>query len=273
MSRLSVKQIPCGLGVEVSELTIDDLKDQEVLDELKQLFDQHFLIKTRIENFEEEHQYLVGSAIGEITDRSGPGTSSKNPGMQYVSNSRPDGILGKGAIDFHHDHLFYEEPLKAIMLYAIEVPESGSETFFRSAIAFLDALPSELHEKVKGIECKHLYDYTKLANREYRDWDDDPTPGSPSDYKPFIWHDDYTGKEALLLSQSTLDFRGIDRDEGIALYKQLYDFGVDHADEIKTYEHRWKVNDLIIWNNLMVAHARKPFEKDAPRTLRRTPIL
>ncbi len=273
MKELEITPLECGLGVEVTGLVVDDYLDDEVLGMLANLFNEHHLIKTNVTGFEEEHQFALANAIGEITDRAGAPGQSKNPGMQYVSNVRPDGVLGKGAIHFHHDHLFYDPPLKALMLYGIEVPASGSETHFRSAVAFYDALPAELKTRVEGIRCKHLYDHTKIAAREYRDWDTEPTPGSPTKTRPWVWLDPVTGDKALLHSQSTLDFEGIERDAGIELYKELTAYGEAHAEEICTYRHHWQPGDLIVWNNLLVAHARLPFAKEEPRTLRRTPII
>lgn len=265
----------CGLGVEVQGLTPALIDDAAIRDQLAGLLDEHLLIKTEIEDLSEEDQSKLAGAFGVVTSRDAYKRGASTSGTQYVSNSREDGILGKGRLDFHHDHLFYENPLCALMLYAIEIPASGSETRFRSAVSFLDALPAELRNQVGSIECKHLYDYGKLSTRSYRDWDDpeSSTPGSLYDYKPFVWRHARTAKEALLLSQSTIDFRGIDREQGIALYKQLAAFAEQNPEKILTYNHHWKPGDLIIWDNLMVAHARMPFDKTQPRTLRRTPIV
>ncbi len=273
MTDLTIKPLDCGLGVEVSDVSADDFLDPLILDTFVSLFNTYSLVRTRVAGFTEAHQYALANAIGEVTDRAGAPGKSATPGMQYVSNVRADGVLGKGAINFHHDHLFYNPPLKALMLYAIEVPASGSETHFRSSVAFYAALTPALREQVDHIQCKHLYDHTKLAARKYRDWDTDPTPGSPTDIKPWVWQDPVTGRRGLLHSQSTLDFVGIEREAGISLYGELTAFGEEHADEICTYRHRWAPDDLILWHNLLVAHARLPFAKEEPRTLRRTPIV
>ncbi len=273
MTELATKPLDCGLGIEVLDVQAADVLDQGVLDAFVGLFNQHGLVKANVAGFEESHQRALATAIGEITDRAGAPGKSATPGMQYVSNVRKDGVLGKGAINFHHDHLFYNPPLKAIMLYGMEIPKSGSETQFRSSVAFYESLPKALRQQVDHIQCRHLYDHAKLAARAYRDWDTDPTPGSPTDLKPWVWQDPATGKRALLHSQSTLDFVGIERQAGIALYKELTAFGERHAEEILTYRHQWRQDDLVVWHNLLVAHARLPFAKEEPRTLRRTPII
>ena len=53
---------------------------------------------------------------------------TKEDETKYMSNNRIDGILGKGELDFHHDPLFQEVPLRALIISAIEITESGSET-------------------------------------------------------------------------------------------------------------------------------------------------
>ena len=273
MANLECSPLPCGFGVEVFGLTADDVLRTEVRHELAALFNAHALIKSSIAGFEERHQFALANAIGTVTDQAGAPVESANPGMQYVSNARPDGVLGKGAIHFHHDHLFYRQPLKAIMLYGIEIPASGSETHFRSAASFYEVLPEELRSRIEGIKCRHLYDHAKIAARAYRDWDTTPTPGSPCDTKPWVWQDPASGAKALLHSQGTIDFIGIEREAGIELFNQVTAFAEAHAEGIRTYRHRWRPADLVLWNNLLVAHARLPFAKHEPRTLRRTPIV
>ncbi len=286
---LETRPLPGGLGVELLGLDATAIADDEVIARIGQLFVEHSLLYAHIDDLTETQQLRIAGAIGAPTARGAYGTSpdrggdggsgsdgatAPNPNM-YVSNTRSDGILGKGRLDYHHDHLFYSEPLKALMLYAIEVPDSGSETRFRSGVAALDSLPDEIRDQVRGIDCFHLYDAVKLAERRYRDWDhpDTATPGSQRDWKPWVWRQPETGREALLLSQSTCDFRGIDRDDGIALYQRIYDHLQAREGEIAALHQHWRPGDLVIWDNLMVAHARMPFDKTQPRTLRRTPIL
>jgi taurine dioxygenase len=191
-----------------------------------------------------------------------------------VSNTRGDGILSVGRLGFHHDHLFYEHPLTALMLYAIEIPESGSVTSFRSGASMCAALPPDLHDRAAAIECLHLYDYTKINAGLYEPWADPATasPDAESDYKPLIWHHPVTGVEVLWLSPPE-GFRRIDRDGGIELFNELRAFVDGHIDEIDHYDHDWRPGDLVVWSNLLVAHARHSFDKTQPRTLRRTPII
>ena len=67
--------------------------------------------------------------------------SVENNDNQYVSNVRADGIFGKGELVFRIDQLFLEDPLKALILYVVEIPASGSGTKFLNTEAVDNAMP------------------------------------------------------------------------------------------------------------------------------------
>ena len=78
---------------------------------------------------------------------------------QFVSNTREDGILGDGELAFHHDQLFQENPLKALILCGIEVPAEGGETSFVHTTRAYDAMPESVRQRLEGEPCLHLYDF------------------------------------------------------------------------------------------------------------------
>jgi taurine dioxygenase len=157
------------------------------------------------------------------------------------------------------------------MLYGIEVPKSGSATKFRSTGAILDRLPADLSAKARGVKCLHLYNY----EGDYTKWQDPAKapPDSPRAWQPLVWVNPKTGKKALwAIPISTVAFEGIPEDEGRKLIGDIWDFAAAN-DANCTYVHEWAPGDLLIWDNLMLQHARMPFEAKEARTLRRTPIV
>jgi taurine dioxygenase len=88
-----------------------------------------------------------------------------------------------------------------------------------------------------------------------------------------VWTNPETGQDVLWLSPiSTVDFRGISREDGRKLIDDLWEFAASVDPEF-TYVHRWAPGDMVIWDNRMLHHARMPFESSEPRTLRRNSIL
>jgi alpha-ketoglutarate-dependent taurine dioxygenase len=271
---ISTQPLASGLGVRLQGVTRSIAHDESSRAAFREIFSQHHLVVCSIDGFDDDDQRLLASALGEATIRGTYDVDPQQPGTQYVSNNRDDGILGTGRLAFHHDHLFYESPLTAIMLYAIEVPASGSVTSFRSAVDMFAALTPELRDRVGSIEGLHLYDYAKINAGQYVAWAD-PATASPDavwGYKPLIWRHPASGDQMLWLSPVE-GFRGIDRERGIELFEELEAFFGANADAIGRHDHHWEPGDLVVWNNLRVAHARHPFDRSEPRTLRRTPII
>jgi len=271
---ITTEPLSAGLGVRVSGFTGNSTLDHGALREFNEILHQHDLVLCSIDGFTEEDQRRLAQSIGEITIRGSYDVDPLQPDTQYVSNTRGDGILGTGRLAFHHDHLFYERPLTALMLYAIEIPTSGSVTCFRSAADCYTALTPALRERVDAIELLHLYDYAKINAGLYKPFADPATASADAvfDYKPLAWRRPVSGETMLWLSPPE-GFRGVEHDEGIAFFNDLCGYLDAHADEIGHLDHSWTPGDLVVWNNLTVAHARRPFDKSQPRTLRRTPIV
>src|SRR5690606_32947105 len=96
---------------------------------------------------------------------------------------------------------------------------------------------------------------------------------SPRAWQPLVWTDPESSRKALWNNRvSAVGFDGLSDEEGRALTEELWEFAAAHADDL-TYIHRWQRGDLVIWNNLILQHAREPFRSDERRTLRRTPII
>jgi alpha-ketoglutarate-dependent taurine dioxygenase len=269
---MQVKPLSAAVGAEIIGFDIHAPADHAPVEQLRAAFRDHHLLLLRDPDISEAEQSRFAQIFGEITIRNryagGKGPANN---AQYVSNNRADGILGDGEIVYHQDHTFYDQPLTAIMLYGIEVPQSGSATKFRNTGAILQRLPRELRARADGVKCLHLYDY----NGDYTKWQDPKkaSPDSPRAWHPLVWTNPKTGQQALwAIPISTVDFEGIPFDEGKDLLDQVWEFA-NGIDADYTYVHHWAPGDLVIWNNLMLQHARLPFNSNEPRTLRRTPIV
>ena len=77
-----------------------------------------------------------------------------------------------------------------------------------------------------------------------------------------------TGRKLLYVCpQLTHHVEGLDYDESEALLEEL--FAHMYAPQ-NVYTHEWREGDLIVWDNIMLQHARPDLKgEDAPRTLRK----
>ena len=81
-----------------------------------------------------------------------------------------------------------------------------------------------------------------------------------------------TGRKSLFVSEAvTSHFLGMTRDESVGLLEHL--FRLSTRPEL-TCRHRWRVNDVAIWDNRCTLHnALKDFDHSSPRHMVRMAVL
>lgn len=268
---MSIEVTPLSdyLGAEIRGIDLSRPLPPDAAAAVQSAYQKHHLLMFRQPGLTEEDQIRLSRLFGDLLVRNSyDGSYGKE--AHYISNNRPDGVLPIGEIEFHHDHLFYEKPLRTALLYAIEVPASGSRTRFRNMCAMLEKLPPALRTRAEAVQCEHFFNYDdNYSGRQ------DPAKDSPRAQRawhPFVWRDEHTQHQALWMVRiSTIGYRGVSHEEGEALLEELWQTA-EQTPEIN-YIHEWQPGDMVIWNNLTLAHARLPFLSSEPRTLRRTSAI
>src|SRR6202035_4361359 len=72
-----------------------------------------------------------------------------------IENGVPIGSLGAGEATWHTDMSYLEDPPKASMLYALEVPRSGGNTYFCGMYHAYESLPDVMKSRIEGLFLKH----------------------------------------------------------------------------------------------------------------------
>jgi taurine dioxygenase len=197
------------------------------------------------------------------------------PEIYVVSNViGPDGVpigsLGAGEAQWHTDMSYLPEPPDASMLYALEVPPSGGDTWLCGMEAALRALPSELLARVRDMKIKHDGTYNSGGYlRKGLQATDDPTKsvGTPH---PIVCAHPVTGRPVLYLGRRRNAYvMGLPLAESEALLDELWKYASLPAN---CYAHQWRVGDLLMWDNRSTMHRRDPFDASARRIMHRTQI-
>jgi taurine dioxygenase len=197
------------------------------------------------------------------------------PDVYVVSNvldekGEPIGALGAGEAVWHTDMSYLQLPPDASMLYALEIPPAGGNTYFCSMQAVWNALPATLKARVGGRRIKH--DGTFNSGGYVRQGvtpTDDPHK-APGAWHPAVCVHPITGVPALYLGRRTNSYiEGLTPAQSDALLDELWKV-VDSPGF--AYAHRWRVGDLIVWDNRSTMHRRDPFDNAARRVMHRTQI-
>ena len=267
---MEIRDLSPHVGVEVSGIDLNGPVPEEAARELRRLFNTRHLLLIHQPDLSGEAQIRLGNLFGHVILRAAKNDNDPAEAItQYVSNNRDDGILGQGELKYHHDHLHFASPLRAIGLFGQQIPSSGSATKFRSAVRVTQCLPSSLYERAAKIECLHIYNYDDFPMGTPPD--EVPEDKHPRAWQPLLWRNPDTGIENLWIGGRYLaGFRGVPAEEGWSVTMALR----DHANSVEDalYRHEWRVGDMVIWNNRVLEHAREPFNADEPRTLRRITV-
>lgn len=183
-----------------------------------------------------------------------------------TEGGKPIGALGAGELLWHSDHSFHERPLAASMLYALEVPDNGGDTFFNNMYLALDTLPSRLRDRVEGLTIKNDGSHNSAGIRRTDAVVTDlRTYEGPS--HPIVRTHPETGYNALYLGRRPNAYvNGLSIEESEALLNELW----AHACQMRfAWAHKWRVGDLVVWDNRCMMHRRDSFDANARRVMHR----
>ncbi len=185
-------------------------------------------------------------------------------------DGRPMGNPESGRY-WHSDLSYLERPSKASLLYALELPPSGGDTMLASMYAAYDSLSPTMKEMLEGLTAVHDLGHvgrlfsTGGPNQEQ-------TAKTPPVEHPIVRTHPETGRKALFVNPGfTTHIVQLARSESGALLEFLF----AHATKPEfVYRHRWRLNDLLVWDNrCTVHHAVHDFHGTGHRHMHRTTVL
>lgn len=196
------------------------------------------------------------------------------PEIYVVSNVMelgvPIGSLGAGEATWHTDMSYLLDPPKASMLFALEVPPTGGNTYFSSMYAAYESLPDELKRRIEGLQLKHDGTYNSGGYlRQGITAVDDPVT-SPGTYHPLVCRHPETQRRLLYLGRRRNAYiKDLPLPESEVLLDELWSYAT--RDEI-SWHNEWQVGDLVMWDNRCTMHRRDPFDSSSRRVMHRTQI-
>jgi taurine dioxygenase len=187
-----------------------------------------------------------------------------------MENGAPIGSLGAGEATWHTDMSYLPDPPKASILYALEVPPSGGNTYFCSMYRAYEILPDALKKRVEGKLLKHDGTYNSGGYvRQGVTAVDDPLK-SPGTFHPLVCTHAETKRRGLYLGRRRNAYiQGLSLQDSEALLDELWSYM--NREEI-AWHNEWRVGDLVFWDNRCTMHRRDPFDASSRRVMHRTQI-
>src|SRR6516164_2521995 len=155
---------------------------------------------------------------------------------------------------WHTDASFMPVPVVLGMLYAVTVPPAGAlgggETEFADMRAAYDALPETMKTAIDHLVAEHdiFWSRGQIGFTEF-------PPGEREKHPPsrqrLVRHHPGSHRKALYLSAHASHIVGLPVPEGRIL---LYDLTLHATRSEFVYSHKWRVGDLVIWDNRCTMH-------------------
>ena len=268
---MEVIPLSSALGAEIRGVNAARPIDEATFARIRDAWHQHLVILLRGQDLDEDQQVRFAERFGPLSPIHTDHHSPTNKAVMYIGNRKKDGklvgALPLGEMQFHSDQCYKERPAMGTMLYAIEIPAEGGNTLFANAYKAYDALPVEVKERVTGRKAVQVYDYGGgVLDRKHMV---EPQEGLSYAHPVARMHP-ATGRKALYVNRlMTHSIEGLPREESERLLGIMF-ATIERPEFI--YEHRWRVGDLLLWDNRCTLHARRDFDPSASRWLRRVTI-
>ncbi|WP_298932321.1 TauD/TfdA family dioxygenase [uncultured Ramlibacter sp.] len=252
---------------------------QAQFDQLYALWMKHHVLVLRDQVLTDTQFERFSGMLGELDPPPNQGAGRKSvpghPNLYVVSNRKsgsgePLGALGDGEAQWHTDMSYLERPPFASMLWSIEIPDSGGDTSFASMPEALLAMPADLVARIERLDIKHDGTYDSGGNvRKGMAANDDPVY-SVGTLHPIVITQPETGERTLYLGRRRNAYiPGLSLAESEQLLDTIWGYATAPA---VTLTHRWRVGDVVLWNNLTTMHRRDAFPADQFRTMHRSQI-
>jgi alpha-ketoglutarate-dependent 2,4-dichlorophenoxyacetate dioxygenase len=280
---LAIRQLQKHFVGEVSGLDLRVPLTREQSAEVEAAMDKYAVLVFHDQDITDEQQLAFALNFGEREKARG-GTIVKkdeyrlSTGLNDVSNLGKDGkplardsrahLFNLGNCLWHSDSSFRPIPAKFSLLSARVVNPKGGNTEFADMRAAYDALDDETKAEIDGLICEHslMYSRGSLGFLDYTDEEKEM-------FKPVLQRLVRThpahGRKSLYLSSHAGAILGMSMPEARLLLRDL----TEHATQPEfVYVHKWKLHDLVMWDNRQTMHRVRRYDQSQPRDMRRATV-
>lgn len=170
---------------------------------------------------------------------------------------------------WHSDSSFKSTPAKYSLLYALSIPSKGGNTEFANMCAAYEALDEETKAEIEDLICEHSQMFSR-QQLGFTDFTDEERERFKPVRQTLVRTHPSTGRKSLYLASHAGSIVGWPVPEARFFLRDL----IEHATQRQfVYSHKWRVGDLVMWDNRQTMHRARPFPAEEPRDMRRKSVV
>lgn len=271
-----------GFAAEILGIDAANASDADIA-ALKRLSLEFPVIVLPDQHLSQEQQVAFGERFGPLDSNYGRSDYARGLRIDLLGVSNVDEdekilpaddrrrALDMGNKFWHTDSSFKDVPAHLSMLYGVRVAKVGGETQFADLRAAWDTLSDDLKRVAEPLVALH----SAVHARKMMGFDEF-TAGIREELERQFAHDivrvlPETGRKSLYLSSHASSIVGLPVPVGRVLLHEL----TEHATQPdNVYSHKWRTNDLAIWDNRCTLHRMRRYRTgEEARVLRRVTTL
>jgi alpha-ketoglutarate-dependent 2,4-dichlorophenoxyacetate dioxygenase len=280
---MHIEPLGDGFAAEVSGVDLRVPLAADALRVLAAAIDAYAVLVFRGQALSDAQQIAFSESFGPIENKAGgnvtrPEQQRLDAKLNDVSNldrdhlpfSREDRrrFFNLGNRLWHSDSSFRIVPAKFSLLSARRLPDSPSRTEFADMRAAWDTLSAAEQAEAAPLVCEH-----SLMNSRARLGFTELTPDEMAAFRPvrqrLVRTHPASGRHSLFLSAHAGAILGWPVPEARIYLEDL----TEHATQPRfVHVHRWRLHDLVMWDNRQTMHRVRRFDETQVRDMRRTTV-
>ena len=269
---------------EASSIALRETFDAEALAAIRAGMDEHAVLVFHDQAFTDAEQIAFAQRLdGKLHAKTGSRAIAKNrfgnEALTDISNIGANGQIlaaddrrreySLGNRLWHTDASFEDPPGRYSMLHARVIPEQAADTEFADLRAAWDALDERTKAQIENLRAHHSIAYSRqVLGFAFSPEEAAMLPGA---VHPLVRTIPRSGRRSLYLASHANRIEGMGIPDGRLLIREL----TEHATQREfVHRHRWRVGDLVIWDNRCTMHRATRFDDASQRReLRRVTTL
>lgn len=246
-------------GAEITGIDLSAPLDSSQIRNIRDAWLEHHVVSFPDQNITDDDLERFAASFGSFGEDPFFGPV---PGREHIAAIRREAddtspIFAEG---FHSDWSFMAQPPIATVLYGIDIPEAGGDTYFVNQHQALAEMPAVLRSKLEGKRAVHSAAFAYAPEGFYGDtanigsMDIRPSEKAHEQYSHDLLrlHPE-TGEPGIFGAPLAyiVGIEGMPDEEARLLVQEMHEW---QTQEQFIYRHRWRNNMLVMWDNRSVLH-------------------
>ena len=275
----TIRPLSRAVGAEVSGIDFARPLSAEIVESLHRALGENGILLFRDANLAPEQHIAFSRQFGALESHVvGEFNLPGHPEIFVVSNVKEEGKL-KGAVYagqyWHSDLSYMKKPSMGSLLLCREMPEIGGDTMWANLYMAYESLSDPMKGFLGGLRAihdySHAYDTYFASLKERPPLTPEQRAKTPPVEHPMVRTHPVTKRKALYVNPGfTTGIVGMPRDES----QPILEFLFKHSTRAEfIYRHKWRVNDMIFWDNRCTMHyALADYDFSVRRHMHRTTV-